>query len=603
MNETGVDDPELAARAAHGDRAAFSELYDRYSDRIHSYCFGLLRNREEAADATQETFVRVIDRLHQLRDPAAFRPWLYAIARNESLQRLRRGRRIDLSEEDRDVEDEGPGPDARAEQAEAVGLVWTAMHGLAPRDREVLELHLRHGMVGRELADAVGVNLGHAYVLLNRAKARVERSIGSLLLARHGSRRCDELAALLSRWDGRYTPRIRSLVSRHVEGCEVCEESRAGLVAPLALVAALPLSPAPSLVRERVMARFDEAHAVPAGGEQSWAEATGATGREAVASTRRAGILAVAAGTTAVVVAAGVAWLAPAPAGDQAAPMPVPIPSAQGTSPSSPSSSSSTGASGLPVAEVPVVVALGEAGPVDGQPAGGQPADGQPVVEVGAPPPSADAPPAPESPVIVAPSPGRLEADRTVVDFGGTGTVRGLHLRNVGGDGIAWEATSTSWLGLGPASGVLAPGESVEISLTLDRTGLPEGPFDLPFGLTGPDGSTGEVRVRGSVSRAPTIEDLAHRVVRDLPGPPGAATCEATVHSVAGRVVDESAVELTSSLDGAAPTPVALGAGRTFSLASEVPAGGPGLLVLTAVDAFGATTAVTVPLGPSCSSL
>jgi hypothetical protein len=68
------DDAELVRAATAGDRGAFAAIYDRYADRLHDFCWGLLRDRDEAADATQDAFLVAAERLCQLRDPERVRP-------------------------------------------------------------------------------------------------------------------------------------------------------------------------------------------------------------------------------------------------------------------------------------------------------------------------------------------------------------------------------------------------------------------------------------------------------------------------------------------------------------------------------------------------
>ena len=84
-------------------------------------------------------------------------------------------------------------PEAEAEQSDARDLVWDASAGLADRDRAMLDLHLRQGLEGAELGEAMGVTASNAYVMLNRLKAQVERSLGALLIARLGREDCDDL--------------------------------------------------------------------------------------------------------------------------------------------------------------------------------------------------------------------------------------------------------------------------------------------------------------------------------------------------------------------------------------------------------------------------
>jgi len=71
--EDSRSDAELVAAAAAGDRGAFAAIYDRYADRLHDFCWSLLRDRDEAADATQDAFLVAAERLGQ-QDPAVSGP-------------------------------------------------------------------------------------------------------------------------------------------------------------------------------------------------------------------------------------------------------------------------------------------------------------------------------------------------------------------------------------------------------------------------------------------------------------------------------------------------------------------------------------------------
>ena len=246
-------DTELVAGVLAGDREAFGAVYDRYADRLHDFCWSVLRDRDEAADAVQDTFVLAAERLGQLNDPERLRPWLYAIARSVALRRVRVRGRVVLDEVE-DMADADPGPHRAAEQKALQDLVWSAAAGLSERDRALLDLHVRQGLDGAELGEAMGVSANHAYVLLTRLRDQVERSLGALLIARLGREDCTELDGLLSDWDGRFSPLMRKRVARHVDSCAVCSERRRVAVSPLALLAGVPLLPAPLFLKDRVMA-------------------------------------------------------------------------------------------------------------------------------------------------------------------------------------------------------------------------------------------------------------------------------------------------------------------------------------------------------------
>src|SRR5689334_1046693 len=137
-------DAELVSGSIAGDRAAFAQIYDRYADRLHDFCVGMLRDRDGAADCVQDTFCIAAARLPQLKDPDKLRPWLYSIARNEALRRLRERRRETPSDELPDVESEDDGPDTVAARTELADLIAEAAGGLTDRDRAVFDLAFRH---------------------------------------------------------------------------------------------------------------------------------------------------------------------------------------------------------------------------------------------------------------------------------------------------------------------------------------------------------------------------------------------------------------------------------------------------------------------------
>jgi RNA polymerase sigma factor (sigma-70 family) len=251
-----VDDAALVAGAAGGDTEAFGAMYDRSGGRIHDYLCSILRDRDEAADVLQDTFLVAGARLQQLRDPTKLRPWLYAIARHEALRRIKARSRLEPLG-DTEVTSSRPGPDEVAAKDELVDLVAAAAEGLSPRDRAVLDLHLRQGLEGQELGEALGVSASHAYVLLSRLRDQVERSLGALLVTRLGRDGCSGLELVLAGWDGRFSPLMRKRVARHVDVCPTCSDVRRQAVSPLALLAAIPPVVLPPELRIRVLGDLD----------------------------------------------------------------------------------------------------------------------------------------------------------------------------------------------------------------------------------------------------------------------------------------------------------------------------------------------------------
>ncbi len=81
---------ELVERAKAGDTAALTELINTYSERVYNLAMRILRNREEAEDILQETFLTVVEKLHTFDGRSSFFTWIYRIATNASLMRLRK---------------------------------------------------------------------------------------------------------------------------------------------------------------------------------------------------------------------------------------------------------------------------------------------------------------------------------------------------------------------------------------------------------------------------------------------------------------------------------------------------------------------------------
>lgn len=288
--ERAMDDASLVRAAREGDRSAFAGIYDRYADSIYSFLVTVVRNRDDAADLLQDTFLTAGSRLHQLRDPARLRPWLYAIARHLAMKSLSRsGRQQPL--DDVDVVDAAPGPQDEALRSELAALIEEAAAGLGAQDRVVLDLHLRQGLEGQELGEALGVGAGHAYVMLTRMRDQVERSLGALLVARQGSRDCSKLAGVLKDWDGRFSPLWRKRVARHVDKCDACSALRKRIVSPASMLGVLPLLPAPAHARDGVLDRVQ----LMSSTGRAWPESRGGFPPPMARRRRRVAVAAVAA--------------------------------------------------------------------------------------------------------------------------------------------------------------------------------------------------------------------------------------------------------------------------------------------------------------------
>lgn len=260
---------ELVARALDGDRSAFGRLYETYFDPIYRYCRRMLRTEQDAEDVVSEVWLRATERLGSLRDPAAFKGWLYAIARNACLSLLEsRKREVPLPEDFDRPSAPGAGPpepEAEAEAAELRDFVWSAAETfLNPRDYTILQLVLEQDLGSADVAEALDIKPSHAYVLVNRLKDRVQDALaGAMLLraSRQGREHCPGLAAIAAASSG--PSDLGPAVRKHVKSCEECQRGYARYAAtavPLLLQGAAHAAEAPPAgLRDRVWERAQHA--------------------------------------------------------------------------------------------------------------------------------------------------------------------------------------------------------------------------------------------------------------------------------------------------------------------------------------------------------
>jgi RNA polymerase sigma-70 factor (ECF subfamily) len=192
------DDRPLVERAQAGDRRAFQELVERYQHRVYMVAFGMLRDREDALDITQEAFIRVHRYLPEFKGSASFYTWLYRIVVNLCIDAKRRGGHeaeaaAGSRAGSRTVEDLPAGADAggrppviddpetgmeRKELARALGQ---ALEGLSPNHRAVILLREVDGLSYKEMARVMKCSQGTIMSRLFHARKRMQDALSRWL--------------------------------------------------------------------------------------------------------------------------------------------------------------------------------------------------------------------------------------------------------------------------------------------------------------------------------------------------------------------------------------------------------------------------------------
>jgi RNA polymerase sigma factor (sigma-70 family) len=263
-----VDDvASLVALARAGNRRALDELVTIHLPLIYNIVGRALNGHADVDDLVQDTMLRVVRGLPELRDPQRFRSWAVAIAYRRLQQYQReRGRRPSgpyLLAGSRTAEPAQPADawdvaDPAADFADRTVCelvlsgqrreVAEAARWLDPGDRRLLSLWWQEAaghLTRAELAAALDIPPAHAAVRLQRMKTRLDDARG-VVRALAQTPRCPDLTGTLQSCDGTAVPLWRKRLVRHIRTCGRCGAHRQGLVAPEKLLLGLALVPVPA---------------------------------------------------------------------------------------------------------------------------------------------------------------------------------------------------------------------------------------------------------------------------------------------------------------------------------------------------------------------
>jgi RNA polymerase sigma-70 factor (ECF subfamily) len=175
-------DPSLQAlrRCATGHADGLEELFDRHGDQVFRLCLHLLRLPQEAEDATQDIFLRVLDRAASFQERSQVATWIRRITVNHCLNLLERRKRQPLSLVD---EEQAPAASAVAdpsamEEQEVAAEVRALIDRLPEEGRLVFVLREIEGLSYREMAEVLDLPAGTVMSRLSRARDRFRQLAG-----------------------------------------------------------------------------------------------------------------------------------------------------------------------------------------------------------------------------------------------------------------------------------------------------------------------------------------------------------------------------------------------------------------------------------------
>lgn len=184
-------DDELVRRAKAGELAAFEELVSRHEGKVFSLAWRMLRNRHDAEDITQQTFLKAVEHLATYRGEAAFGTWLMRIATYAALKLIRKRRGLEMVSLEASTEPDEQGTIARPDyiadwresperlvrNRETGRVIEDALGELDDKHRLVFLLRDVEGLSVRETAGALGISEANVKVRLLRARLQLREQL------------------------------------------------------------------------------------------------------------------------------------------------------------------------------------------------------------------------------------------------------------------------------------------------------------------------------------------------------------------------------------------------------------------------------------------
>ncbi len=181
-------DDDLVLQAREGSRPAFEALVRRHQKPLYYLCFRYVRDHDTATDLVQRAFIRVMDKVGELREVHIFRSWLYRIGVNLALNHLRDNARF-VDEDQIGAAEPSVPPEAiaRIESSEDSETLRRAVDGLPTKQRMTLELRIYDELSFKDIAVALDTTEGAAKVNFHYAVRRLKSLLGVANLGKVGS--------------------------------------------------------------------------------------------------------------------------------------------------------------------------------------------------------------------------------------------------------------------------------------------------------------------------------------------------------------------------------------------------------------------------------
>lgn len=184
-----LSDEQLVVRLQAGDKAAFEQIYWRYKDRIIAIVYGIVRNREDACELTQEVFARIYQHIGKYQLGTSFSTWAFRIANNLAIDKYRRKKTASETEFDSEFQANyaagdgvlqppvGLNPERACQCAELRSQIAAALDTLSEKQRAAITLCDIDGLSYKEIADVLNIQIGTVMSRLHYARINLQAAL------------------------------------------------------------------------------------------------------------------------------------------------------------------------------------------------------------------------------------------------------------------------------------------------------------------------------------------------------------------------------------------------------------------------------------------
>jgi RNA polymerase sigma factor (sigma-70 family) len=262
-------DDRLVALTRRGNQAAYEALVARYQARLLAFCRHMLGSREDAEDVLQEVFAAAFNAMLADERPLNVRPWLYRIARNRSLNHLRRTQAIGVDSMDVHLAEHGTTTADKVHKREEFRQLMEDVQGLPETQRTALLLREIDALSYEQIAEAMETTVPSIKSLLVRARVSLAEAAEARTLT------CDEVREELGEV-AEGLKRTTAPVRRHLRTCDRCVAFRKSLrETNKALASVMPVGPL-LILKKLLLANLGTT--ASAGGGAAAAASAGAAG-------------------------------------------------------------------------------------------------------------------------------------------------------------------------------------------------------------------------------------------------------------------------------------------------------------------------------------